>query len=900
MIVQKDLMHRDRLFDALDKYTFICLAADKGFGKTSLVETYLESRNLTGKYLNMQNKSDLDIASVLQSADADIIIAENADENILNHDFSLTLKEHAVLARKNVKFIFVNENQSVYGKLSGEFHTDILLLDPDALAFTEEESEVYFNEIHKLSLEDSQINYIYRKTSGWPLAYKLFCEHIQFKSAFSRDEILKSLVTHLHEIIAPALDKIIETFDESEREFLSRTVLMCDLIPAVVDDYLDIENSEEQIETLLGKSVFIYKDVSGYVKCNQLLRRRLYEQYPAFAQAGELFNAHRKLSLAYEKNYYYAESYIHASAIWDADRLPAITLALRDRYSPEDLLRRFVTYISELYPSLLISTLAGSISRNLPARVVKDFLGPLRSMINEHREKKNFLLTAQLQYWSGLIELILGDLSAAITLLQNALSNISLIGATTLESCILSYIATCYRSLNRNDKAMEYAQRALFIAEREKFTYAQIITLDEIACCLLRRGDPFEAEPYIIQALSLTSSSGHNTHLFLFITYSSCKLAEGDVEGALEWASKAFEYAESRSLEYDLGYSYYTLAKAHLYGGDYESAGRELANCLEYSDYYAHIKAAAVALQIKIFDHYGDTISSSRKKSELEDICRYHKFAWDQNRVIAMPAKNIELDISTLGEFTINGKNATTVIRRTSSLELLQYLICNYVRGANRDTIVDTLFEEYNEKRLNSFNVSLSTLRKALASCVDSEEKQSHIIRFRDVYKINFDAVTIDIQTVANICSSEEFSLLKRSNEVSPILTETIADKLFEASKLFRGDFMEDFPYVSFLDGPREKYRLMQVNIFKKLADFHFNQRNYYDFTNYYDKIIEIAPYLDDICLDYISQLLSINAYSKAKDVYAELLNNTEEDLKSTVSNKTLEVFHKHGIILRQ
>lgn len=230
-------------------------------------------------------------------------------------------------------------------------------------------------------------------------------------------------------------------------------------------------------------------------------------------------------------------------------------------------------------------------------------------------------------------------------------------------------------------------------------------------------------------------------------------------------------------------------------------------------------------------------------------------------------------------------------------MEILQFLICKYSSGASKDVIMDTVFPYNPSKSLNQFGVSLSELRKALEPNLSHGSQSSYIQRVGDRYSINCSEIKLDVAFIDEIChgKSMDYQLIEPDSKV---VTEDIINDLLTAKNMFKGEFMEDYPYTAFIEGYREKYRLLHFKILKNLGDFCFSRQEYYDFIKYYDQIIETYPYLEEVYFDYISLLLSINAFFKAKDVSQMLIDNIDPAFTTHVKIRLDDMFLEYGINL--
>ena len=520
---ENNIVIRERLFQILDRYSVIGIFCIKGSGKATLINSYAAARDNQVVWFNCHSESGIRKIDFSNLSSPTVVVFDLTESPLTFNDDIKTLIGNGIRTdHPQIKTVVIGIHCFDEIRRLITDARDSTLLFFEALAFNQEESTQYFNSLHNLNFEQSQISYIRRKTTGWISCYNSFFEAVQFKSAFERDMILTDLVHSIPRIMSPLVEDQLRNIDKETMQFLEKISLMEYIVPEIVNDYLETDHSEETIDTLLRTTSFIYKLPDGKVTCHYLFRQYLYGKYAKHCSKDDLATAHRKLSLAYEKNYYYAEAYIHAAITYDNERLSILVPVIRDRYAPEDLISIFVSHLTALYPSVLASTAAGIINRSLPPTVSQGFVRPLLNMISVSKGEKNYLQTAQLQFFAGIIELTHGNLYAAQSLLQDSIKNVSLIGADTLMSSALSYLATCYRAMQRDEEGLKYAQKALYISERSKHTYAQAITLDEMAWFVMRKGNPKEAEALLTQAMDIAFADRNMVPMFHYVTMSSC------------------------------------------------------------------------------------------------------------------------------------------------------------------------------------------------------------------------------------------------------------------------------------------------------------------------------------------------------------------------------------------
>lgn len=462
-----------------------------------------------------------------------------------------------------------------------------------------------------------------------------------------------------------------------------------------------------------------------------------------------------------------------------------------------------------------------------------------------------------------------------------------LVSNNALRSYNLSLMATCCRYMPRLDEGIKYAKEALDIAEHMHITYVKMITLDEIAWLLMLQNDLDNAKYYINQATNIANMQKHSAWMFLYVTVSEYHLLTGNPKESIKWASKAASLSMDYGFEYDLILSNNALAKGYIADNQFRKAEDVLNRIYSLSSFYGVHHSYTIQNQISLYTHMGNTAKVAEKEKELcEHFSKYH-YLQPQSYSVAPTNAVHNLEISVLGEFKINGVNATAKINRTSSLRLLQLFICNYKYELSRDTITDAIFYSNNTNSKNHFNVSLSVLRKSLEPNLTQGSKSNFIIRKNGKYRLVCDNVYLDIAELEDLCDD---SILISSEDRIP--------KLHKAEALYQGSLFEEYPNEPFLDGIREKYRLLYVSVLHELGNYYFNIGENFKGIDYYDKMLKEYPYLDDIYIEYISTLLKIKAFSKAKEVAHDMVNTLDPYLEIQSKSMLTKLFRDYGIML--
>jgi LuxR family maltose regulon positive regulatory protein len=114
---------------------------------------------------------------------------------------------------------------------------------------------------------------------------------------------------------------------------------------------------------------------------------------------------------------------------------------------------------------------------------------------------------------------------------------------------------------------------------------------------------------------------------------------------------------------------------------------------------------------------------------------------------------------------------------------------------------------------------------------------------------------------------------------------------LHKAEQLYQDDYFYEYPYVHFLEFEREYNKKIYINILKELANHYWNQGQYEESMNYFDKIIEKDPYQEEVYEIYIQKLLDTNFVLRAKKVADLYCRYIEKELGVPVKEKITKWF---------
>lgn len=160
------------------------------------------------------------------------------------------------------------------------------------------------------------------------------------------------------------------------------------------------------------------------------------------------------------------------------------------------------------------------------------------------------------------------------------------------------------------------------------------------------------------------------------------------------------------------------------------------------------------------------------------------------------------LYVYTLGSFRVVNAGKEIPRRawgRAKALHLLQYLVCHHGQLVHREKILEALWPDtLPATAATGLRVALSALRKVLASDTNGENAPDFIRRVGE-------SLQIDLSLGVHTDTAEFLSLIRSAKEVEKT-NPARAIELFEAAlALYRGDFLEENPYVEWVLEERER-----------------------------------------------------------------------------------------------
>ena len=84
------------------------------------------------------------------------------------------------------------------------------------------------------------------------------------------------------------------------------------------------------------------------------------------------------------------------------------------------------------------------------------------------------------------------------------------------------------------------------------------------------------------------------------------------------------------------------------------------------------------------------------------------------------------------------------------------------------------------------------------------------------------------------------------------------------------------------------------IHTLKHIANFFKDKKDYLKGQDYYEKILAIEPYMEDIYFEYIDMLLASHAVFQAKNIAKKMTDCLEKELKVPVKDKINKLFEEY------
>ncbi|MCP4757791.1 MAG: hypothetical protein GY866_43585 [Proteobacteria bacterium] len=248
-----------------------------------------------------------------------------------------------------------------------------------------------------------------------------------------------------------------------------------------------------------------------------------------------------------------------------------------------------------------------------------------------------------------------------------------------------------------------------------------------------------------------------------------------------------------------------------------------------------------------------------------------------------------DLRINFFGKFEVSAGNEPMPDKRWKSRKaktLFTFLAFKRSQGYTpKEVLMELLWPEDDPKKtLKRFHVLLATLRKILEPDILPGVASSYIVREGDGYRLSLGE--------KGATDFEEFMglLEKGRQETDPEIVLRCFEK---AESIYKGDFLEEDPYVDWCDQQRERFRNEYLSLLSWIMDDYEGKKSYDSCIAYAEKHLSVDPYAEDVYRRLMIYHLHNDSQKRAKEVYERCRKHLAEGLDCSVSPETESLYRQ-------
>lgn len=790
------------------------------------------------------------------------------DEEILtflNHLLSIEIPSLTMIIISNSKLDFSVSRWKARGQY--------LKFTTGDLAFTYEELTDFFTKYHGISLEKYELDIIFKETKGWIAGCQLILLYLEQNLSAENQHLDLNFIQNIPDVYDYINREIFEKELKEFGDFMTRTSLLTQLDPAIINQYLKIENAQEILQTLSEHHTYITKSESGMAQYHHLFRLFLYEKYNQL-HPDTILTDHLRLSYILEEKHLFLDAFAHAVASGNYLRAAELMHIISYRYNSFQILDIMDGKLEEISPLLVLADITLFLTRCIPEKTLLEFIAPLEKELRKAQENKDLVYATTLQHRLSGIYYHFGNLQKARNLLEEVLQNAYTLQDYSMAAFSLQLLADCCYEMHEYKTSIVYARQALFLTEKYDIPSIAIHCL-EVLSRLQKNAE--QAQSYITQALSLTTP---NSYAAFWLYASQSKLMqETNPTEAVRWAQKAIDALSPHCCQHDKAYTYWILGEAYLTCGEYEKAKKSLDIAYKSSEWCGLLRLHILEVQTKLAHRLELPKLLAEKQKEIQEHCAHYQYTWITEPAVLESKEDFPiLEIKTLGKFQVTQQGKTVSFKRVSSLRILQFLITYRGQEKNRDIIAEEIFSDLENGHTNYFHVALSSLRKDLNPQNDPKGTD-YILRSHDRYQLNMKNVRLDVEEFLSLCQVKSSSKEERIR------------KLLKAVDLYQGDYFEEYPYEPYLEIERESLKKIQMQNLYEIAAYYQEHGESAWAVTYYERILQMDSYQEEASFACLELLIKMRNLQKAKKMAEQMIQMLEGELGIFCSERIKKLF---------
>lgn len=695
------VLRRERLFVRLDEALaapLVLVCADAGYGKSTLVATYLAERNRAALWLRLDELDrDLDVLFAHLCAGlaewlsacrprltalaarlgqhhrspsglaADLAAALDPPPHdpllIVLDDFEMVqetpqvataLHHLALLLPERIRLLILSRTRPVdlpLARLSLDgYLAEITRSD---LAFTREEIEQLFADVYGVRLNLGEEQVLDEQCEGWPAGLRLVWEALRHTPGPNREHFWADLA-RTPDVFRYLWTEALAGQSAATQDFLLRTSVLASLEAPITDALLGIPHSGRLLDQLVRAQLFTYAEGSGYqsYRYHALFRSFLHHQLQEREGPEALRDLHRRAAALYEGNSRYNHAIGHYLAARDYVQAARVISQVVDAYPPRTFLRLFDGWLEQHAPDVRMAYPSIFIRRVLSLDALDRLTPALEEMLAEAKTTGDLLRQAHAHHRLASLPFYRNETAPALAHYRESAALFHKLHDPVMEALSLSQIGHLCWVAGDAAQARAFCDQSLALCHRHRLTMPRMHSLWVLAEVALGCGDHGRAERLAQEALRTGGEREEpGAHAYATSVLASVAIARGDHPAAIRLAERALEYGRACGVRLDHGWGALCSGTAYLHAGDRAAARPLLAQAADLLAGYAQPELSASIRLAALHLSQGEPDATRKGLAHALEIARTrhldHPLLLEFAGFPALPAFALENDLHT-------------------------------------------------------------------------------------------------------------------------------------------------------------------------------------------------------------------------------------------------------------
>ena len=234
------------------------------------------------RFLNQSGNKGIPLKQVLDIFINELLNEINDEKFIILDDFHLVNDKNKITELltyfikripPNLHLIISSREDLNFSQFANwKLKRKLLLINEEDLSLNKKEVNGFLKKEYNLNLNENELSNIYNETEGWIMAVDLIGEGLN--NGAKVQDIINNETESLHLLFEYLAFEVLENQPEEIKNFLLKTAVLKYLRIDICNQLLDIDNSQEIIEKIVDKKLFIY-----YLENNQYRYHNLFHEF---------------------------------------------------------------------------------------------------------------------------------------------------------------------------------------------------------------------------------------------------------------------------------------------------------------------------------------------------------------------------------------------------------------------------------------------------------------------------------------------------------------------------------------------------------------------------------------------------------------------------------------------